>query len=145
MPINGAVRVPLLRTFDHLHRDLDRPALYGIPWQVPSGTTYDEDIDAWIDGNGDVVTKTPSELSYYAIPALWGADAEGLALAMGGIVGGGDLVGIAKADYSSQLEGSFYVVTGSLSGDAYNVSFIENAPDGGAAVFTVIRLQRKEQ
>lgn len=144
MAIDSSLRLALVEAFDELHRMLNRPALYAIPWQTPAGASYDADVDAWVDGDGDVVTKTPAELTYHTIPALWGADTNGFIMALGGLSAGGDLVAIAKAAYRNQIEGSMMVVTGSLSGEKYNITNLENAPDGGAAIFVVVELQRRE-
>lgn len=139
-----SVRLPLGQTFDEIWRLLGRPKIFAVPWQTPAGLTYDADVDDWLDGDGEVVTKTPSELTYTEIPALWGADAEQFVLGLGGISASGDIVAIARATYQSNLEGSMMVVTGSLSGDQYTVVDLENAPDGGAAVFVVAQLRRRE-
>lgn len=144
MAIDSSLRLALVEAFDELHRMLNRPALYAIPWQTPAGASYDGDVDAWVDGDGDVVTKAPAELTYHAIPALWGADTSGFIMALGGLSASGDLVAIAKAAYRSQIEGSMMVVTGSLSGEKYSITNLENAPDGGAAIFVVVELQRRE-
>lgn len=141
----NSLRLPFIRTFDTMRRFLGRPALYAIPWQTPSGATYRAEFDNWLDGDDEVVSKTPAELTYYAIPALWGADAEALLLSLGGMGRTGDLVGIAKAEYSAQLDGAMMVVTGSLSGKRYNVAGVENAPDGGSDnIFVVVQLNRRE-
>lgn len=145
MAVNAGLRVALLRAFDDLHRQLDRPALYAVPWQTPAGATYDADVDAWLDGTGAVVTKTPAELTYYAIPALWGANAESLALTLGGVSAGGEMAAVARAQYQPQLAGAMLVVLGSLTGDKYTLANLESAPDGGAAIFAVAGLKRKEQ
>ena len=145
MSVADKLRLPLERAFDRHRRLLGRPVLYAIPWQTPSGATYDADVDAWLsDADGSVVTKTPSELTSTAIPALWGADAEALVLALGGVVTSGDLVAIARATYQSDLDGAMEVVTGSLTGDRYTVADLENAPDGSAAMFVVATLNRRE-
>lgn len=142
----SALSVAFGRAFDQLRRLLGSPVIYAIPWQSPSGATYDADVDAWLDDStGAVVTKTPAQLTSTEIAALWGADAENLVLSMGGIVPTGDMIAITKtADYSN-LDGAMMVVTGSLTGDKYNLVKLENAPDGGQAIFAVATLQRKEQ
>lgn len=139
-----SVRLPLVQTFDEMWKLLGRPKIYTVPWQTPDGLTYDPDVDSWVDGDGDVVTKTPSELTTSEIPALWGADAEAFALSLAGISVSGDIVAIAKAAYQTDLEGAMEVVTGSLAGDRYTVADLENAPDGDAAVFVVAHLKRRE-
>jgi len=142
--VMASVRLPLVQMFDEMWKLLGRPKIYAVPWQTPAGLTYDSDVDAWLDGNGDVVTKTPAELTTSEIPALWGADAEQFALGLAGISVSGDIVAIAKATYQSSLAGAMEVVTGSLAGDRYTVENLENAPDGGAAVFVVAQLRRRE-
>jgi hypothetical protein len=121
--------------------------IFVIPRQTPAGLSYDPDVDAWLDGDGDVVAKEPSELGYYEVPALWGADASNFVLSMGGVLGRGDVVAIAKAEYRGYFEAVMEVVTGSLYGERYNLAGLENAPDGnaasGAAVFVVAQLRRK--
>lgn len=143
--VNSALSIPLLQTFDELRRLLGDPLLYVVPWQTPVGATYDADVDAWLDGSGDVVTKTPAELTYSAVPALWGADAESLALALGGLQAGGDLVGIARYSYYATFDGCLMVVAGSITGDQYTVTGLEAAPDGSSDVFVVVRLRRRDQ
>jgi hypothetical protein len=142
--INLALKRTLERAFDHIHRQLGKPALYAVPWQTPTGLTYDADVDAWVAGESapdpDLYTLTKT-----AIPALWGADAAALALSLGGVVATGDLVAIAKAQYSADLAGAMMVITGSHDGERYTVANLENAPDGGAAVFVVATLKRREQ
>lgn len=145
MSIAASLRLPLVRAFDNLHRQLGRPALYAVPWQTPAGLTYDADLDAWVAADGTVPDPNLYTLTKTAIPALWGADAASLALTLGGVVATGDLVAIAKAQYQPDLAGAMMVITGSPDGKRYRVSNLENAPDGGAAVFVVVTLQRKEQ
>lgn len=139
-----SVRLPLTRTFESLRRKLGGPKVFVIPRQTPAGLTYDADVDAWIDGDGDVVSKEPAELTYYEVPALWGADASNMVLAMGGILGKGDVVAVAKSQYRAYFDGAREVVTGSLYGERYNVAGLEDAPDGMAApVFVVAQLRRR--
>lgn len=146
MAINGALRLALTRSFEALHRALGRPALYAIPWQVPAGLSYDADVDAWIDGSGAVADPDLYSLTYNAIPALWGMDAEALVMALAGVSVSGDAVAIALAEYQPQLDGALMVRAGSpTSGEKYSVTRLENAPDGGAAVFVVAGLQRRER
>lgn len=142
--VADSVRLPLTVAFEEMWRLLGRPKIYAVPWQTPGGLTYDADVDAWLDGSGEVATKDPADLTTVAIPALWGADAEEFVLGLGGVSSGGELVAIAKAAYQSDLEGAMMVVTGSLSGDQYTVADLENAPDGGAAIFVVAQLRRRQ-
>ena len=144
MAMADAMRLAFERMFDHIHRELGSPSIYAVPFQTPSGLTYDADLDAWVDDSGSVPDPALYSLTMYGIPALWGADADNLILNMGGVVTDGDLVAIAKAAYQSQIDGAMMVRTGSQAGDKYNVTSLENAPDGGAAVFVVARLRRRE-
>jgi hypothetical protein len=147
MGVSSGVRLPLIRAFEGMRRRLGSPLVYVIPKYDPPGLTYDSDVDAWIDGDGDVVTKEPAELSYYEVPALWGADASNFVLSMGGVLGQGDVVAIAKAQYRDYFDVAREVVTGDLYGSRYTVAGLENAPDGGepagAAVFVVAQLRRR--
>ena len=145
MAVTAKIRLPLLRVFNGLQARLGHPKLYIFPWQTPVGLTYDADLDAWVNGAGQAVDPDLYDQLYTEIPALWGADAESLALAMGGITATGDLVVIAKAEYASTLTGAYLVRTGAPDGEKYVVSGSENAPDGGAAVFTVVNLKRREK
>lgn len=139
-----SLRVPLTRAFEALRRKLGGPKVFVIPRQTPAGLTYDPDTDAWVDGDGDVVTREPAELSYYEIPALWGADASNMVLAMGGVLGRGDVVAVAKSQYRAYFEQAMEVVTGSLYGRRYSVAGLEDAPDGmDAPVFVVAQLRRR--
>lgn len=144
MAVDAAYRVGLERGFDSMRRIFGNPVIYIVPPQTPAGLTYSEDYDAWLDGGGNVVTKTPSELTSVSAPALWGQDAETVLLALGGTVNQGDLIALTKASYAAQLRAAIMIVTGSITGDIYDVDNVENAPDGGAAVFAVARLRRKE-
>lgn len=146
MSISNALAIPLRRAFDDMHRLLGKPALYVVPWQTPTGLTYDADLDAWVTGDGSAPDPDLYTLTKTAIPALWGADAASLALSLGGVVATGDLVAIAKAQYSADLAGAMMVICGSpTTGKRYTVANLENAPDGGAAVFVVATLKRSEQ
>lgn len=145
MSINNTLRIPLERAFNEMHRLLGKPALYAVPWQTPTGLIYDADLDAWVAADGTVPDPDLYTLTRAAIPALWGADAASLVLTLGGVIATGDLVAIAKAQYQPDLAGAMMVITGSPDGKRYRVSNLENAPDGGAAVFVVATLQRKEQ
>lgn len=145
MAVSPMLRLPLVRAFDNLHSQLNSPQLYAVPWQTPTGLTYDADVDAWVNGAGAVVDPDLYTVSYYTIPALWGADSEGLALVIAGVSVSGDLAAIARAEYAPQLAGVMYVACGSLSGERYTVRNLENAPDGGAAVFVVAQLARRER
>ena len=105
---------------------------------------YDEEVDAWLD-NGEVVEKANDALVYDEVPALWGADADDFALLLGGVVTQGQVTAITKAEHKGKFEPlRFMVVTGSINGDRYKVTGVENAPDGDAAVFVVAVLQRWE-
>lgn len=141
--VSGSLRLPLLRAFESFRRKLGGPKVYVIPRQTPAGLTYDADVDAWIDGDGEVVTKEPAELEYHEIPALWGADASNMLLAMGGVLGKGDVVAVAESRYRARFDSAMEVVTGSLYGERYTVAGLENAPDGGGAVFVVAQLRRR--
>jgi hypothetical protein len=147
MAISGSLRLPLIRAFETMRRKLGGPKVYVIPKYDPPGLTYDADVDTWIDGDGDVVTREPAELSYYEVPALWGADASNMVLAMGGVIGQGDVVAVAKSQYRAYFDAAREVVTGDLYGSRYSVAGLENAPDGGepagAAVFVVAQLRRR--
>lgn len=133
----------LVRAFDRLHTLLGSPVVFVIPAQTPSGAHNDANFDAWrSDADDSVVTKTPTELTSTEVPALWGADAEALALQMGGVVPSGDLVLIAKATYQATFDGAMEVVTGSLTGERYTISGMENAPDG-TSVFVVVSLKQR--
>jgi len=139
-----SVQAPLLRAFDHLRRILGSPFVYAVPKEPPEGLTYDDRIDSWVDGSGDPVTRETFELLTNKVPALWGADTEGLNLTMGGIVPSGDLVAIAKFENKAKFDDVLYVATGTLDGDRYNVDSLENAPDGSlTGVFVVVGLGRK--
>ncbi len=144
MAMRDPYRLALVRAFERLWRIAGRPTLYAVPWQVPAGASYSANVDAWLDGDGDVVAKTPAELTYYAVPALWGADANALAIVLGGVVDSGELVAIAKYEHQAKISGAMLVATGSLSGNRYTVRGIENAPDGEAGVFVVASLVRRE-
>lgn len=145
MAVSPRLRLPLLRAFDNLHQRLSNPQIYAVPWQTPAGLSYDADVDAWVNGAGAAVDPDLYTVSFYTVPALWGADAEGLILALGGISVSGDLAAIAKAEYGPYLAGTMYVAVGGIGGDRYVVKNLENAPDGGAAVFVVATLQRRER
>lgn len=144
MAMRDPYRLALVRAFERLWRIVGRPHLYAVPWQVPAGASYSANVDAWLDGDGDVVSKAPAELTYYAVPALWGADANALALALGGVVDSGELVAIAKYEHQAKISGAMLVATGSLDGNRYTVRGIENAPDGEAGVFVAASLVRRE-
>ena len=144
MAMRSPYRVQFVRAFDGLWRALGRPHVYAVPWQVPSGANYSADVDAWLDGDGDVVTKTPAQLTYYEVPAIWGADASELARALGGVVSSGELVCVAKYEHVAKISGAMLVATGSLSGSRYTVRDVESAPDGEAGVFVVASLVRRE-
>jgi len=142
--MRGPLRVQFTRTFDQLHRLLGRPKVYVFPWQVPAGSNYDPTVDAWVDADGDVVSKANSDLTYYAVPALWGADANSFVAAMGGEVGEGQVVAVAKFEHRAKFDAAFMVVPGDLSGGArYTVRGLENAPDGESGVFVVANLSKK--
>jgi len=143
--VDAAFRLAFEGTFAHIHRLLGRPALYAYPWQTPAGLTYDADVDAWVNGAGAAVEPDLYSLTYAAVPALWGADAESLALALGGVIRAGDVVAIAKAEYQPQLAGAMMVRAGSPGGEKYTIVNLENAPDGGAAIFVVAGMARREQ
>lgn len=137
------VQVSLGRAFDRLYALLGSPSVFVIPTQTPSGAYADDNFDAWrSDADDSVVTKTPTELTSTEVPALWGADAEGFVLQMGGAVPSGDLVAMAKATYRATFDGAMEVVTGSLTGERYTVSGIEDAPDG-TDVFIVVSLKQR--
>jgi len=143
--MQGAVwRRALKDAFGQLMRMADRPVLYAIPWQEPAGASYEADVDAWLsDADGSVVTVEPSSLDYYAIPAMWGADADLFTLAMGGLSTAGRMNMVALAQYQPQLNGAMMVVAGSLDGDQYTLGQLENAPDG-MAVFVTAGMTRRE-
>lgn len=144
MAVSNSLRLPLLRTFDTFRRMLGGPNIFIIPRQVPVGLSYDPDVDAWIDGDGHVVTKEPAELTSYEVPALWGADASNFVLQMGGVLGQGDVVAITRAQYRQYFDGAMEVVTGDLYGERYSVAGLEDAPDGmEAPIFVVAQLRRK--
>jgi len=146
MAVNAGLRIGLTRAFDDLHRLLNRPALYAYPWQTPAGLTYDADVDAWVSGAGAAPDPDLYSLTYYAVPALWGPNAEALTLALGGVVATGDQVAIAKAEYQPRLAGAMMVITGSpTTGEKFTLVGLDNAPDGGAAIFVVANLKRREQ
>jgi len=144
MAMRDPYRLALVKAWERLWRTVGRPHLYAVPWQVPAGASYNANVDAWLDGDGDVVAKAPAELTYYAIPAMWGADANALALALGGVVDSGELVAVAKYEHAATINGAMMVVTGSLSGRRYTVRGVENAPDGEAGVFVAVNLARRE-
>jgi hypothetical protein len=143
--INLVLKRALERGFDVIHRQLGKPAIYAVPWQTPTGLTYDADVDAWVAGDGSAPDPDLYALTKTAIPALWGEDAAALALSLGGVVASGDLVAVARAQYATDLAGAMMVITGSHSGKRYTVANLENAPDGGSAVFVVATLKRREQ
>lgn len=144
MAMRDPYRVTFERAFDSLWRALGRPHVYAVPWQAPTGASYSADVDAWLDGDGAVVTKAPAELTYYEVPAIWGADASQFAQVLGGVVNTGELVCVAKYEHQAKVNGAMMVVTGSLTGNRYTVRDVENAPDGEAGVFVVASLVRRE-
>lgn len=139
----NSLALPLKLAFANFRQLLGNPVVYVVPRQTPAGLTYDSDVDAWVDGDGDVVTRQPAELTYYQVPALWGSDSSNMLLALGGILGRGDLVAVALAEHRSKFDAAMEVVTGTLTGNRYVVAGLENAPDGGAPVFVVAQLRRK--
>lgn len=145
MAVSAALAIPLLQAFDELRRMLGSPMVYAFPWQTPSGLTYDADVDAWVASDGSVPDPDLYSLDYTAVPALWGADAEGLALTLGGVSAGGDMVAVARAQYGEALAGAFMVRAGAVDGEKYTITGLENAPDGSAGVFVVARMKRRER
>lgn len=144
MAVDPSLSLLLLAAFEDFRRILGGPVIYVYPWQTPTGLTYDADVDAWVAGDGSAPDPDLYSLSGAEVPALWGADAESLALNMGGLAQTGDLVAIARAEYSDELAGAFMVRVGSEAGDKYSIAGLENAPDGSADVFVVARLRRRE-
>lgn len=145
MAVSPALSIPLLQAFDQLRSMLGNPMVYAFPWQTPAGLTYDSDVDAWVAADNSVPDPDLYSLDYTAVPALWGADAEGLALTLGGVSASGDMVAIARAQYGEALAGAFMIRAGAVNGEKYTITGIENAPDGSAGVFVVARMRRRER
>lgn len=145
MAVSPALSIPLLQAFDQLRSMLGGPMIYAFPWQTPAGLAYDGDVDAWVAGDGSAPDPDLYSLSYETIPALWGADAESLALTLGGVSARGDLVAVARAQYGEALAGAFMVRVGATDGEKYTITGLENAPDGSAGVFVVARMKRRER
>lgn len=140
MSQSAVYRIGLENAFADLRRITGRPSIRVYPWQVPSGLSYSSDLDGWIDGDGDIVTRTDDQLDYYDVPALWGEDAESLILGMGGISAQGGVVAVANVDYLYLFNAAMMIVA---DGERYTVNEVGTGPDGLAA-FVVAEMSRRE-